>query len=139
TPSPEAQADQRYALHRLIEGCAAESVLVVSHGGDTERAFWGANMTALALSKGITGLVTDGAVRDLAHLRNLPFAVFSKGVTPRGGGNRFYAPLVANGPLTCGGVLITPGDLLVGDDDGVVVLRAEDAEAILREIADQVA
>jgi regulator of RNase E activity RraA len=131
---PQKVSEPQSVLHELIQACDAGSVLVVSHAGDTSRAFWGANMTARALAHDIVGLVTYGAVRDLENLRTQNFAVFAQGVTPRGGGNRFYRPRIINGPVLCGGVLIEPGDLLIGDSDGILVLRPDDANSILKSL-----
>jgi hypothetical protein len=96
-------------------------VIVLAAGGLRERACFG-DMTATCWkSKGIEGVVVDGAARDVARLRGLAFPVFGPGVTPR----NFHYPTgldhgAVNVPVACAGVLVEPGHLLLGDDDGVV-------------------
>jgi 4-hydroxy-4-methyl-2-oxoglutarate aldolase len=98
-------------------------VIVLAAGGVTERACFG-DMTATAWkAKGIEGVVIDGACRDVAGLRALGFPTFARAVTPR---NYHYPAGVEHGavnvPVVCAGVLVEPGDIVVGDDDGVVVV-----------------
>jgi 4-hydroxy-4-methyl-2-oxoglutarate aldolase len=98
-------------------------VIVLAAGGLTERACFG-DMTATCWrSKGIEGVVIDGAARDVARLRALGFPVFARGVTPR----NFHYPAgldhgAVNVPVVCAGALVEPGDIVLGDDDGVVVV-----------------
>lgn len=108
-------------------------VIVLAAGGLTERASFG-DMTATCWkSKGIEGVVIDGAARDVARLRNLAFPVFARGVTPR----NFHYPAgldhgAVNVPVVCAGVLVEPGDLVLGDDDGVVVVPRRIAAQIVQ-------
>ena len=74
----------------------------------------------MAQKRGIRGFVVDGAVRDLAEIRAIPFPVFARGVTPVAGGKNFIGAL--NTPVRCGGVVVAPGDVVVGDEDGIVVI-----------------
>ncbi len=83
-------------------------------------------------SKGIEGVVIDGAARDVARLRSLAFPVFARGVTPR----NFHYPAgldhgAVNVPVICGGALVEPGDIVLGDDGGVVVLPRRIAGEII--------
>jgi 4-hydroxy-4-methyl-2-oxoglutarate aldolase len=106
-------------------------VIVVAAGGVTECACFG-DMTATCWqSKGIEGVVIDGACRDVARLRGLGFPVFAREVTPR----NFHYPAgldhgAINVPVVCGGVLVEPGDIVIGDDDGVVVVPRRIAKEI---------
>ena len=99
-------------------------VIVLAAGGLTERACFG-DMTATCWkSKGIEGVVIDGAARDVARLRALGFPVFARGVTPR----NFHYPAdldhgAVNVRVVCAGVLVEPGDIVLGDDGVVVVPR----------------
>jgi 4-hydroxy-4-methyl-2-oxoglutarate aldolase len=106
-------------------------VIVLAPGGVTECACFG-DMTATCWqSKGIEGVVIDGASRDVARLRALGFPVFAREVTPR---NYHYPAGLDHGainvPVVCGGVLVEPGDIVIGDDDGVVVVPRRIAKEI---------
>jgi 4-hydroxy-4-methyl-2-oxoglutarate aldolase len=107
-------------------------VIVLAAGGLEERACFG-DMTATCWkSKGIEGVVIDGAARDVARLRSLAFPVFARGITPR----NFHYPAgldhgAVNVPVVCAGVLVEPGDLVLGDDDGVVVVPRRIAAQIV--------
>jgi 4-hydroxy-4-methyl-2-oxoglutarate aldolase len=106
-------------------------VIVLAAGGVTECACFG-DMTATCWqSKGIAGVVIDGACRDVARLRALGFPVFAREVTPR---NYHYPAGLDHGainvPVVCGGVLVEPGDIVIGDDDGVVIVPRRIAKEI---------
>jgi 4-hydroxy-4-methyl-2-oxoglutarate aldolase len=106
-------------------------VIVVAANGVTHTAVWGGGLTLSAKNLGAAGVVVDGAVLD-AHMiveRNLP--VFSRGCHPAHGS--WKTPGSVNVPVSCGGVVVNPGDLLFGDLDGVVVVRREQALAVLEE------
>ncbi len=117
------------AVRRALEQAPAGAVIVVDGGGFLERALWGGTMSKLAHDRGVTGLVVDGAVRDLDEIEELGFPVFAAGVVPtpplrEGDGETGSA-------ITCGGIAVSPGDLVVGDADGVVVVpRAGIAEIV---------
>ncbi len=108
------------AVHLALADAPAGSVLVVSTGGELHRGFWGEVMTEAALARGIVGLVTDGAVRDIRAIRDLRFPVFSGGVAIPGTEKK--EPGSRNTPVELAGVEVGPEDLIVGDDDGVVVV-----------------
>jgi 4-hydroxy-4-methyl-2-oxoglutarate aldolase len=119
-----------------IHGMAADlaepgDVLVVAAGGICERACFG-DMTATRFqAKGIAGVVIDGATRDVRGIRELRFPTFARAITPRS--NHYPQDLdhgAVNVPVVCGGVLVGPGDIVIGDDDGVVVVPLEMAEEI---------
>jgi 4-hydroxy-4-methyl-2-oxoglutarate aldolase len=117
------------AIHKAITMAEPGDVLVVDGDGYTGAAFMGELMCASCQANDLSGVVVDGAVRDRADLEELDLPVFARGVHPAG-------PLKAhpgsiNVPVTCGGVSVTPGDIVVGDDDGVSVVPAEAAEATL--------
>lgn len=107
-------------VHRAIYVAQAGDILVVWVGGGYEAGYWGEIMTCAAKQRGIAGLVIDGCVRDGALIQEMSFPVFSRGLSIRGtnkhGGGKI------NDPLTLGDVTIHPGDLIVGDGDGVVVV-----------------
>lgn len=120
-----AQPGDNLAVHLALAEAPAGSVLVVKTGAEVERGFWGEIMTEAALARGIRGLVTDGAVRDTRALRRLEFPVFCAGVAIRGTTKNDRGLL--NQPVVLGEVTIRPGDIIVGDDDGVVVVPADSA------------
>jgi regulator of RNase E activity RraA len=89
-------------------------------------------MSAMAARKGIAGVVTDGLVRDVTQTRNVGLPVYAIGLTPNGPTKEGVGQI--NEPVSCGGVVIFPGDIMVGDDDGVVVVRAAEAESVLQRV-----
>lgn len=95
-------------------------VLVVDAGGFADNAVLGGNMTNEAMRRGMAGLVIDGAIRDLAEIRDHGIPTFTRAVTPAG--PNFAETGDVGGPVSCGGVLVNAGDLVLGDDDGVVVV-----------------
>jgi len=98
-------------------------VLCVEAGGDAETAMIGEILSGHLRRRGVAGLVLDGAVRDVATLAGWDdFAVFARHITPRGPAGA--AEGILNCPVTIGGALVAPGDLILGDDDGLVCLPA---------------
>ncbi|WP_419995608.1 RraA family protein [Streptomyces boninensis] len=114
-------------LHAAIHRAAPGTVLVVE-SGDPDYALAGGNVCAVAHRRGIAGLVTDGVIRDLAEVRDLGFPVFARGVIPIPGKKAAVEPL--NVPVTCGGVTVSPGDVIVADEEGVVSVPAARADAL---------
>lgn len=105
-------------------------VLVAAAGGEAERAVMGGNRIMDAAARGAQALVVDGMVRDRAEIEMSGLTVFCAGVTPRSGSTDLGRGEV-NGPVACGGVVVFPGDVVVGDEDGVVVVPALEAEEVL--------
>ena len=94
-------------------------------------AVWGELTSKTAQKKGLTGTVVYGAVRDVTAIKKLNYPVFTKSVVPHAG-----APLAegkVNVPLTCGGVTVNPQDMIIGDDCGVIVVRAEIFSRVMKE------
>jgi 4-hydroxy-4-methyl-2-oxoglutarate aldolase len=108
-------------------------VLVVTTQGDTGNAIWGELTTLMGRALGLAGMVTDGMVRDTHAIVASGLPVFAQGTTPN---SPFKdGPADINRPISCGGVPVRPGDIVVGDVDGVVVVSREQAETILARIA----
>ncbi|UVE42961.1 RraA family protein [Pseudomonas chlororaphis] len=108
-------------------------VLVIQCVGDQECACWGELRTLAGLIKGLAGVVVEGAVTDVAALREHRLPVFSRGVsayTTRGIGQQGEVNL----PIEVAGVRVNPGDIAIGDDDGVFILDGQRAEALLPEL-----
>ena len=115
-------------LHAAIYRAAPSSVIVVE-AGDTDYAVAGGNVCAVAQQRGIAAFVVDGVIRDLAEVRARRFPVFARGVIPIPGAKDAIG--VLNGPVRCGGVLVSPGDLVVADEEGIVVIPAAEQDAVL--------
>ncbi|WNC17520.1 RraA family protein [Brevibacillus brevis] len=117
----------RYALELAQPG----DVLVVDMSGDEERACWGEFRTYAALQKKLAGVIVSGCVADVRVIAGLGFPVYSKGISAL---NTRALELQGevNTPISVGGVSVQPGDLIVGDDDGVFVVHPSQAEEIGR-------
>ena len=112
------------ALHRAPAGA-----VIVCAAGDANWAMAGGNVCAYAQQRGVAGFVVDGVIRDLAETRERRFAVFARGVIPIPGVRK--TPGLIDVPVVCGGVTVAPGDIVVADEEGIVVLPRGQAEAIL--------
>ncbi len=117
------------SIHRALADAEPGSVLVVDAQGGTARAVWGAVMTVAAIERGVVGVVIDGAVRDLDEINSLEFAVYARATCPAGPHKGFRG--VHGIPIQCGGVVVNPGDIVVGDADGVTVVPASDMSKVL--------
>ncbi len=111
------------AAHAAIGIIDPGDVLVIDARGHTETAVWGGIMTRAAMQRGIAGLVLDGALRDASEIRELGFPVFTAGICPAGPSKGFGG--IIDGPISCGGCPVKPGDIVLGDDDGVAVIPFE--------------
>ena len=116
-------------FHQALDMAQPGDIIVVDGSGDMNRALAGEIMMRFASLKGIAGIVVDGCLRDLDGIRNLSMPVYAKGVTPQGPYKA--GPGEINVPVVCGGQVVLPGDILVGDADGIVVIRQQDALDVL--------
>lgn len=116
-------------VQKALDLAERGDIIVVDAGGLVEVAMIGEIMTAYAASRGIAGFVIDGAIRDLADISRRSLPVYARGATPRGPSR--VGPGQINIPVCVGGMVVQPGDLIVGDADGVVCVPAADAERIL--------
>lgn len=116
----------------LIDEAPRGSVIVISiEGGQTDVAVWGGLMTAGAVANGHVGAVLDGAVRDLTEIRrDYGFPVYARDVSPGTTLGR-YRTVASQVPVCVGGIIIHPGDIVVGDVDGVVVVPQKMATEVL--------
>lgn len=120
-------------FHVALSLAQAGDVIVVDGGGYAERGICGENMVMIAKEKGIEGLVVDGAIRDSAAIAavsdiSLYACSFNANAANKGGG-----PGEVNVPISAGGVVVFPGDIIVGDEDGVVVVPPRHAVEIAQE------
>lgn len=119
-------------LHRAIYVAQPGDVLVVHVSDAYDFGYWGEIMSAAAHARGLGGLVIDGCVRDGAILEQFGFPVFARGLCIRGTGKDFGARGWINHPTLFGNLTVNPGDLVVGDTDGVVVLPRERAPELVQ-------
>jgi regulator of RNase E activity RraA len=118
------------AILQGLHAAQPGDVLVVGNQGSADVAVFGEITSTEAKLKGLSGLVTDGKVRDIEGIRKLGFPVFARGTSPRVAGRGSLGEV--NVPTSCGGVVVEPGDIIVGDADGVVVVPRQKAAEILR-------
>lgn len=118
-------------VHKALEVARPGDVILVEAGGEMRHAILGELMCRYAAERGIAGFVVDGPVRDGAAIRSLGLPVYARGLTPRGPYKE--GPGEINVPVSCGGVAVCPGDLVLGDADGVVVVPREAAGEVLSE------
>lgn len=115
-------------------------VVVVDSFGETETSIWGGLMSGLCQMKGLAGAVIDGAMRDTDETRDLGFPVMAKAIVPRSTHSPVsdrYEPIEINVPIACGGVRVNPGDIIVADEIGCVVVPQETAAEVLTKAREQ--
>ncbi len=113
---------------RALDDAPADSVLVIDAGGTERAAVWGGTSSLVCRLRGLVGCVTNGCVRDVDDLAAAGIAVYAAGVAPRGTlkNHEGWRGI----PVSVGGVAVSPGDYLVGDSDGVVVIPAADGAPV---------
>ena len=116
-------------LHQALYVAQAGAVLVVDVNRGYEGGYWGEIMTVAAQQRKIAGLVIDGGVRDADLIEKLGFPVFARGLSIRGTDKKGGGHI--NSPIVIGDVTVRPGDLVVGDRDGVVIIPAEEIHSTL--------
>jgi RraA family protein len=124
----KARIGDNLLFHKALDLAQAGDIIVVDGRGDLANSLIGEIMMRQALKKGLAGIVVDGAVRDSDALRKMNIAIYAGGITPQGPYKD--GPGEINVPVCCGGVTVNPGDILVGDGDGIVVISQKDAPVI---------
>lgn len=114
---------------RALEFCRPGDVLVIDGSGDLANAAVGGILSFYAETIGLAGVVIDGAIRDVAEIRSRDFPVYARGVTHRGPYKD--GPGEINVTITVGGMVINPGDIVVGDQDGLLAIPPEDAAELI--------
>jgi regulator of RNase E activity RraA len=124
---------QPYELElQAVDACRADDVLIAAAGGSVRSGIWGELLTTAARNSGCVGVVVDGAVRDVARMRQMGFPVFARGVCLYDSKDR-QRVIDVDVPVEIDGVSIEPGALVIADEDGVIfVPRAAEAEAVRR-------
>ena len=125
-----APAGDNLLFHKALDMAQPCDVIVLANKGSLSRSLCGEIMSNYAKSRGLAGIIIDGCVRDSAALRELDFPVYAKGVTPNGPYKN--GPGEMNFPVSFAGIIINPGDIIVGDADGLLVIRPEDAEELAK-------
>lgn len=117
-------AEEGLKAIRVLETAAPGSVVIlVLDGPEKDFAVFGATFATLAKSRSLAGFIVDGSIRGLAEFRRLAFPMFARSTVPGSAGGHFRLEAV-NVTVTCGGLEVSPGDLIVGDEDGVAVAPA---------------
>jgi 4-hydroxy-4-methyl-2-oxoglutarate aldolase len=114
-----------------VDGCRPDDVLVCAAGGSMRSGIWGELLSTAARNAGCVGVVVDGAVRDVAQMRRMGFTAFARGTCIYDSKDRQRVTDV-DVPVEIDGVTFAPGDLIVADEDGVVVVPKAAEEAVVR-------
>lgn len=117
------------AILRAFEFCRPGDVMVIDAGGDVTNAVVGGILSFYAATIGTAGMVIDGAIRDVAEVRERTYPVYARGVNHRGPYKD--GPGAINVPVTVGGMVVNPGDIVVGDQDGLVAFAPALAETVI--------
>jgi regulator of RNase E activity RraA len=117
------------AILRAYDFVRPGDVMVIDAEGDLTNALVGGIMTFAAASLGLAGMILDGAIRDVAEIRERPFPVYARGVTHRGPYKD--GPGAVNVPVSVGGMTVMPGDVVVGDQDGLLAFSPDDAAWVI--------
>ena len=126
------RAGDNLTLHAALNFCNEGDVLVVSNEEDDTRALMGEVMMAyLYLTKKVAGIILDGPIRDIDEIGKWDFPVYCTGTTP--GGPYKEGPGEINVPISCGGISVNPGDIILADPDGIICIPRKDAASILVE------
>jgi regulator of RNase E activity RraA len=129
-------ADRSHPQRRAIEECPAGAVLAIDCRKDTRAGCLGDILIARLIERNVAGVVADGAVRDVPQIASLAFPVYAAGAAAPASLHIHHA-VDLNQPIACGDVAIFPGDVLVGDGEGVVVIPSHLADEVARDAAEQ--
>jgi regulator of RNase E activity RraA len=129
----DARPGDNLMVHKALEVAQPGDVVVVNTNGNTTSAVFGELMCRTAVGAKLGGIVVDGAIRDVDAITALGFPAFSRALCA--GGCDKDGPGEVNSPIACGNTVVMPGDIVVGDADGVVVVPREEAEDVLGLVA----
>jgi 4-hydroxy-4-methyl-2-oxoglutarate aldolase len=122
---------------KTVDGCQPDDVLIAAAAGSTRSGVWGELLSTAARNTGCVGVIVDGAVRDVARMRQMGFPVFARGTCPYDSKDR-QRVIDLDIPVEIDGVRFATGDLVVADDDGVVVVPRAVEAAVVRRAWDKV-
>lgn len=117
--------------HKAVTLAEPGDVLVIDANGYTESGLWGELISTSCKVNGVKGTVIDGAARDIEEIKDLGYPVYARAISPKGSYKAH--PGSINIPISCGDVPVEPGDIIVGDSEGVAVVKPENAESVLKD------
>lgn len=121
-----------FIFHKALSLARPGDIMVVNACGDTNHSVCGDVMYRYAISRGVAGFVVDGCIRDLDFLLEHDFPVYAVGATPRGPYKNPVGEI--NFDIACGGQAVHPGDIIIGDDDGITVVCQDDALSVYEKL-----
>lgn len=125
-------------IFAAYEQVSKGDVFVIATNGELRAGLWGELLATAAVARGVNAVVTDGLVRDVRQMNAMKFGCFCRGFSPLDSAGRCY-PTSVNKPVTCGGVLVQPGDLILADSDGVAVIPAAIQQEVFTKASEKLA
>ena len=122
-------------VHKALDIAQPGDIVVVDAGSSSMNGILGDLVSTKAQHRGIQAFVIDGLIRDVPGIKEVDFPVFARGITPIGPLHR--GPGEINYPISCGGIVVNPGDIICGDENGITVVRKEFAEELLERLIKQ--
>ncbi len=119
-------------FHKAMDMAKEGDVIVIDAGGMTTRAIFGELMITYCMSRKVAGVIVDGSIRDSAAIAKMNFPVYARGISPNGPYKN--GPGEINTPISFGGIVVQPGDIVVGDADGIVFIKPHEAEELAKKV-----
>lgn len=131
-----AMAGDNLALHHAVARAVPGSILMIDAGGYDRNAVWGGILHRMAQARGVAAVVVDGCIRDVAEIRSSPVACYGRGNVPAGPHKGWGGEI--NGTIQIGGAVVNPGDLVVGDEDGLTIIPYAERGAIYQRCRERI-